>query len=221
MALSHRLMAVLDLIYDCEILTDIGTDHGLLPIEACNMGLCERAIACDIGKGPLEVAKANIKAAGLSHRIETRLGDGLKPLHISEVDCIVISGMGGMRIWGILSEGMSQARQAKRLILQPQHDTELLRRNLHKAGIEIEDEQIVREVVGGRQHFYVVIAARYTGESFSWSEQEYFLGRFLISKGGDDFSAFTQREKEKISVYMSQIRDKSALQSAKERLNWL
>ena len=222
--LSPRLQAVLGFVNGLEnslVLADIGTDHAYLPIAAVQYGFCETAIACDLHPEPLAIAGRNILDAGLNSKIETRLGDGLSPLSPGETDCIVIAGMGGMRIWGILLEEMEQARRAKRLIMQPQHDTVLLRKNLHKAGFEIQDEQLVRETVGGREHFYVIIAAQYTGDIFCWTEREYFLGMHLIAKGGEDFRAYIQREKEKINIYISQIRDEASLVDAKKRLGWL
>ena len=168
--LSPRLQAVMDFVGGgVSILADIGTDHAHLPIAAVRHGLCGSAIACDLNPGPLAIAGGNIRDAGLDGKVETRLGNGLLPLLPGEADCIAIAGMGGMRIWGIIVEGINQARQASRLILQPQHDTVLLRKNLHGAGFEIYDEAIVREVVGGREHFYAVVAARYTGGDYLWT----------------------------------------------------
>ncbi|MCL2528307.1 MAG: class I SAM-dependent methyltransferase, partial [Defluviitaleaceae bacterium] len=220
--LSPRLQAVMDFI-NCRasVLADIGTDHAYLPVAAVQHGLCDKAIACDLNPGPLAIADRNIQDAGLCGTIETRLGDGLLPLLPGEADCIVIAGMGGMRIWGIISEGIEQARKASRLILQPQHDTVLLRKNLHEAGFEIQDEIIVREVVGVREHFYVIIAACYTGDVYNWTEKEYFLGKFLIEKSGDDFFAYLASESKKITAYIAQIKDEAALSDAKMRLEWL
>jgi len=56
---------------------DIGTDHAYLPIEIIKRGLSQRAIACDINRGPIESAARNIEAAGLSDRIDTMQTDGL------------------------------------------------------------------------------------------------------------------------------------------------
>ena len=243
MTLSPRLQAVLDFCQDgflvdsdsmhqnhvksplhnpdCGILADIGTDHAYLPIAAVRQGICGGAIACDLHPGPLAMADENIRGAGLEGQIETRLGDGLTPLGPGEADCIVIAGMGGMRIWGIILEGMEQARAAKRLILQPQHDIVLLRKNLHGAGFEIQGERLVREVVGGKEHFYVVLVARYTGDVAAWTEREYFLGKFLIERGGADFSAYVAHEREKISNYVSSINDKNLLCDVQQRLDWL
>ena len=56
MALSKRLSTILEMLEPCEVLADIGTDHGFIPIEAVRRGLCRRAIASDVGRGPLERA---------------------------------------------------------------------------------------------------------------------------------------------------------------------
>ncbi|MCL2362282.1 MAG: class I SAM-dependent methyltransferase [Defluviitaleaceae bacterium] len=214
--LSPRLQAVAAFIPKGTILGDIGTDHAYLPIAVIQQGLCEKAIACDLHPGPLAIAEKNIQGAGLYGKIETRLGNGLLPLTPGEADCIVIAGMGGMRIWGIISEGMEQAQQGK-LILQPQHDIPLLRKNLHVAGFEILDETLVRE----NNHFYVVMSAEYNGGEYSWNEREYFLGKFLIEKTGENFSEFMCHEREKINKYISQVKDAKSLACAKKRLDWL
>ena len=235
--LSPRLQAVLDfcrvveqgsrpgnqLIHTplCGVLADIGTDHAYLPIAAIEQKICKSAIACDLHPGPLKIAKENISKAGFASHIQTRLGDGLKPISPGEADCIVITGMGGMRIWGILMDGMEQAQLAKRLVLQPQHDIVLLRKNLHKAGFEIQDERLVREKVGGKELFYIVIAARYTAANITWTEREYFLGKHLIEAGGEIFTAYKKREREKIALYEWQIREPTDINEFRNRLEWL
>jgi len=192
-----------------------------LPIAAVQAGLCKKAIACDIRPGPLEIAVKNINNAKLAKKIETRLGDGLLPLEPGEAESIVISGMGGMRIWGILQEGMLQARQAGRLILQPQHDVPLLRKNLHLAGFKIFDERLIYEEVAGRGHFYVLLAASYVGEVPCWSEQEYFLGKHIMTKGGEILHAFKEHETSKILKYIDKIADEDAKKAAIQQIEWL
>ena len=236
MNLSPRLQAVLDFCasmtiesdeYQAQhkpgvrILADIGTDHAYLPIAAVQQGICDKAIACDLHSGPLAIADKNIRDAGLDGRIETRMGDGLQPLTPGEADCIVIAGMGGMRIWSILLEGMKQAKAARRLVLQPQHDIVLLRKNLHGAGFEIQGERLVRETVGGKEHFYIVLATQYTAKVTTWTEREYFLGKFLIAEGGEDFLTYLTYERDKIANYVSSINDKNLLHDAQQRLDWL
>jgi len=215
MALSLRLQAVLDLVGHSKVLADIGTDHAYLPIEAVRAGLCEKAIACDINKGPLEIAAANIQMVQLSDRIETRLGDGLKPIHQSEADCIVISGMGGMRIWNILHTEQNKAKFAKKLILQPQHNLETLRKKLHNTGYEICTEKLIYE----DSRFYVILLANYTGEVTTWTDQEYFFGKHIIES--PHFLQYLEYHQNKIARYIQSIKDNDARHVAETRLKWI
>ncbi|MCL2388580.1 MAG: class I SAM-dependent methyltransferase [Defluviitaleaceae bacterium] len=209
-----RLTAILNCIDKCETLADIGTDHAYLPIEAINAGLCERAIACDIGIGPLKMADFNIQTAGLQNRIETRLGDGLAPLQEGEADCIVIAGMGGMRILEILSAEPNKAKNAK-LILQPQHDLEELRRFLHANKYNIIEEKLAWE----RSRFYVIMVARFLSstenEIAPWTDAEYFLGKIANAQ------PYYQEMHKKITGYIDSINDETAHALAKKRLKWL
>jgi len=224
-ALSPRLQVVMALCQTLHtpdiVMADIGTDHAYLPIAAVQQGICRYAYACDLNPAPLAIADDNIRNAGLTGKIETRLGNGLTPLASDTVDCIVIAGMGGMRICSILHDEAKQAQAAKLLILQPQHDIVLLRKHLHNAGFKIKNEQLVRETVGGKYHFYVILAAQYTGIAEKWTEQEYFLGKYLMAECSNAFLEYKLHEKEKIAAYISQIRDEASIAEARQRMSWL
>ena len=215
MAIPPRLAAMLNMVQQCNTLADIGTDHAYLPIEACRQNLCQTAIACDINKGPLEIAKANIAAAGYSNSIATRLGNGLEPLNKQEADCIVIAGMGGVRIWQILEAHPQKAQYAKKLILQPQHNTAELRINLHNAGYDITKEVLVNQ----DSRFYVILQATYTGHAYKWDDKDYFIGKHLQSS--PLFLEYTKQQKEKIAGYVNAIKNDNDLKIAKQRLQWL
>ena len=218
MALSLRLQAILEYASGCNVLADIGTDHAYLPIEACKTNACNRAIACDLNKGPLEIAAANIKAAGLHRRIETRLGNGLAPLGINEADCISISGMGSTTMWDILQDEPCKAKTAKRLILQPQHDyLDVFRKNLHGAGYNIEAEELVYE----DSRFYVVLTASYVGvgEVAAWTEREYFIGKFLHDS--PHFGEYLAYHRSKIARYIHVVGDSGVRELGETRLAML
>lgn len=215
MALSLRLQAILDLVQGSQVLADIGTDHALLPIEAMRRGFCKKAIACDINKGPLDIAAANISGAGFAAQIETRLGDGLQPIRPMEADCVVISGMGGTRIWHILQSEPTKAQYAQRLILQPQHNLETLRKNLHAEGYAIETEKLICE----DRRFYVILLARYTGAVTPWAPQEYFLGKDIAQS--PLFPAYLEYHQEKISRYIQSVKDENDRAADAARLKWI
>lgn len=218
MALSLRLQAVLDYARGCKILADIGTDHAYLPIEAVATGACQRAIACDLNKGPLEIAATNIKEAGFCDQIETRLGNGLTPLWENEADCISISGMGSTTMWNILLAEPNKAQSANSLILQPQHDyLDIFRKNLHGVGYKIESEKLVLE----DSRFYVILLATYVGvgEVAPWSAKEYFFGKYLNES--PHFEEYLEYHRNKIARYIDAVSDSQTRELAATRLEWV
>jgi len=208
---------MLEAVGQCRVLADIGTDHAYLPIEAIRAGFCETAIACDIVHGPLKMAEFNIRAAGFAGRIETRLGDGLQPLAPNEADCITIAGMGGKNIMHILSAAPQTAENA-RLILQPQHDLEDLRRFLHANSYNILEEKLVHEKSKKQSRFYVILIASYTTDLITpWTDADYFLGQI----NSPHLHEYLREKHRKISGYINSVSDISAQKLAQQRLEWI
>lgn len=143
--LSKRLEAVAALVTCGGVLADVGADHGYLPIALFLQGKISRAIATDIGRGPLARAAEHIVQYGAEEYIETRLSDGVAALTPGEADSIVIAGMGGGLVIHILTEGETVCRAAKELILQPQSETERVRFFLREQGYVTEAEEMVAE----------------------------------------------------------------------------
>ncbi|MDR0272228.1 MAG: class I SAM-dependent methyltransferase [Clostridiales bacterium] len=209
-----RLSKLLECVGNCSVLADIGTDHAYLPIEAVRAGICEKAIACDINAGPLKIAKKNICKAGFSERIEARLGDGLNPLRENEADCVVIAGMGGMRIVEILKAAPKKIENAK-LVLQPQHDLEELRRFLHSNMSNIISEKLAIE----RSRFYVVLTVKgaKNAKDIPWTDAEYFLGKIE----SPDLLLYLCEMRKKSAGYFDAITDEGAREKEKKRLEWI
>ncbi|WP_010243223.1 tRNA (adenine(22)-N(1))-methyltransferase [Acetivibrio cellulolyticus] len=178
MILKGRIKFITDMIPECTILSDIGTDHAYIPIYMVMNKRCQRAIGSDIGKGPVAVANRNVQQHGVEDRVETRLGSGLKPISEDEMDACVIAGMGGMLIREILNDDLEKAKKAKALIIQPMNYIELVREWLYGNGFYIYDEGLIKE--GFR--IYNVIAARWTGEVLSKDAVYYYIGEKLIQK---------------------------------------
>jgi tRNA (adenine22-N1)-methyltransferase len=160
MKLTPRLQIIADSVRDCDTLADIGTDHAYLPIELIKKGKIKRAIAGDINKGPIEIARGRICANKLEGKIEARQGNGLAVLQPEEADTIVIAGMGGMLIAEIIQQSRQVAEAAKQLILQPMTDSGKLRSYLLEQGFEIFDEELAKE----DRKLYEILWVRYTGK---------------------------------------------------------
>ena len=143
--LSPRLKTAAALVRKVDTIADVGTDHAYLPIYLIEHGICKKVIASDLRVGPLENARANVEAAGLSERIELRLSDGLTNYRADEAQDIVITGMGGILIAEILDKTAWLKRSDKHLVLQPMTHAEYLRAYLTANGYRILHESVCED----------------------------------------------------------------------------
>lgn len=142
MKLSTRLEFIVNHIDKVISLSDIGTDHGYVPLYALRKELCEKAIACDINKDPLDKARLNALLEGMGDELEFRLGSGLQPIKAGEVQAVIIAGMGGILIKEILEKDKAKVDNLDYLILQPAQNPELLREYLYTNDYEIITEDL-------------------------------------------------------------------------------
>ncbi|PAB58910.1 tRNA (adenine(22)-N(1))-methyltransferase [Anaeromicrobium sediminis] len=156
MKLTKRLDKIAKFVKEGAKIADIGTDHAYIPVYLAEKNIVNKAIACDVNEGPLNIAKKNIKENELEDKIETRIGSGLKPLKMGEVDTAIIAGMGGLLISTILEESIEIAKSLDRLILQPMVAQEELRIWLNENGFTIEKEALVKD----EGKMYEVIVAK-------------------------------------------------------------
>ena len=208
MHLSKRLEKLMSLAGGGLCAADIGTDHGMVPIELVRRGAFARAIASDVRKGPLAAASAHVRAAGLADRIELRLGDGLQVLTSGEADVILISGMGGALMQRILTEGEAAAKTAKRLVLSPQSEIPEFRSFLQENGYAITGEAIVCE----ERKFYFLLTAE-PGEQAVWEGADRLYGKLLLEEGGETLTAYVKKRKavlERILKSLAQAEDQKA-----------
>jgi tRNA (adenine22-N1)-methyltransferase len=178
MELSLRLKKVASLVEKCEIMADIGTDHAYIPIYLVKKGICNKAIASDINKGPVEKAKINVAFEELQNKIECRLGGGLSTVSDGEVDCAIIAGMGGNLIRDIIEEGKDVFKHLKYLVLQPVQNPEVLREYIIKSGYKILDEELCID----ENKFYEIIKIKYDNNSVAMDPIFYEIGKKLIEK---------------------------------------
>ena len=143
--LTKRLETIKNLVNNSKITVDVGTDHGYVPISLITEKRALKVIACDINKGPLNNARANIQKAGLFKKIELRLGGGLVPCETGEADTVIIAGMGGILIKDILEESYIKAQSAEKLILQPMNSQDILREYLINNNFSIKYEHLAIE----------------------------------------------------------------------------
>lgn len=132
---------------------DIGSDHALLPRYLLQSGQVERVIVVEKTMGPAENARRALK--GLN--AEVRMGNGLGPLGVGEVDSLSITGMGARRMVKILSA--QPEKLPAQLVLQPNDSAEPLRGWARENGFHLCEEELVE----GFWYFTVLNLKRQSG----------------------------------------------------------
>jgi tRNA (adenine22-N1)-methyltransferase len=193
--ISERIISILSLI-SCDTITlaDIACDHALISVNAVLRQKTKRSIASDLSPASLEKAKLNIAAFNLTDKIEIRAANGLSGLNLEEADTVVIAGIGGRLCIEILNTDIKKTKSFRKFILQPQSEISLVRKFLYEAKIKITDETMAYD----SGMFYTVLAAEH-GESESYSETEYALGKFLLQKKHPVFKQFILFELKRIA----------------------
>lgn len=128
--LDPRLKAVLNEIKPCEVIADIGADHGKIAVSAKLGGLAKKVIASDISEP--SVTKARALAIQYEAELDIRVGDGITTLSIDEYDTVIIAGMGGIEISSILTKAINKFN---RYIFAPHTKAYELRKFLSDKGI--------------------------------------------------------------------------------------
>ncbi len=183
----NRLETIVSMVDKCNVVADIGTDHGYVAEMLLKNGICNKVIATDLNKGPLQRAIDHLSKENLKDKCDFRLGSGLKVLKEGEADAIIIAGMGGDLISQILDDSKDVALKASQLILQPMTATESLRKYLFENGYEINDEKVVKE-----NHFYFIIKAK-KGKPKKEDEFYYEISRILVEKQDETMYEYIEK----------------------------
>ncbi len=177
---DSRLRAAAAYVRQEAYFADIGTDHAYLPVFLLEEGRISRAIAADIGAGPLKNAAETVREAGYTDRVELIQTDGLHGLETRGVTDIAICGMGGELIAAIIDDAPFVKNPAIRLVLQPMSRGAHLRRYLAREGFQILSETLCR----ANARLYSCICAEWSGDTYSLSPAEAELGRDNIRRAG-------------------------------------
>lgn len=202
------MKAVSSMVTPGNILADIGTDHGYVPIALVQGKKIPKAIAMDVNKGPLQRACEHIAECQLEDYIETRLSDGVKELKVGEVDTILIAGMGGELVIRILSEGKEVCRSAKELVLQPQSELEKVRTFLRDEKYKLVDEDMVIE--DGK--YYPMMKVVPVEEDTFWDvipEEAiracYMYGPMLLKNGNPSLRKFLVKQHKQLHKILKEL----------------
>jgi tRNA (adenine22-N1)-methyltransferase len=218
MKLSNRLELVVSFADQAETAADIGTDHGHVPVELVRRGIVKKALAMDVRKGPLGKAEENIRAAGLTDKIELRLSDGMEKLKAGEADVVIIAGMGGELMIHILEQGRHMWDSVSQWVLSPHSELARLRRWLASQGFSIKKEAMVFE--DGK--YYTVLDVRKGRETPKGEEREersFRYGTYLIERRDPVLLGYLKDEEEKLTSLKANLEKQAEVsQRARESL---
>ena len=179
--LSKRLASLIPFFKGEDNVVDVGCDHGYLSIYLKNNCLVNSVIASDVNENALSVAKANIKEADLN--IPTVISDGISNVDLTNVNCIVMSGMGTATVLHIL-EDSSKLKHINKIIVQSNNNHDILRKQMNKKGYYLSEEVAVYD----RGKWYLSMLFIKSSKKNSDLEIEYGLLndkdyiRFLVDK---------------------------------------
>ncbi len=185
-SIGSRLEAVLDGLKETKnnnLFADIGSDHAYLAIEAVKRGYAKSAIASDINPMPLAKGRENASLLGID--VDFILSDGFDAFDTLPVTSAAVCGMGGELIAKIvLRSGICRSAY---LFLQPMSAQEELRKSLWDNGFAIERETFVTEA----KKPYTVMSVRYTGEGYTYSYLDLYLGKERSASA--EFTAYCEK----------------------------
>lgn len=206
MELSKRLDWIIRKIDKANVIMDVGTDHGYIPIYLVKNNMAEKVIASDINKDPLKKAKINASLEGVIDKIDLRLGGGLSPLKNKEAESVLIAGMGGNLIRDILENDLSKVRELEYLLLQPAQNPEILREYLYNNDYEILDEDICLD----ENKYYEIFKVRYKKRDYIHLEDIFYeISPVMFNKKVPLLKSYIESKIDKNKKIMDFITDNS------------
>lgn len=217
--MSKRIKTIVDLINPELNLLDIGTDHGIVPVEVLNKGFSKNIIATDINPKPLSRAEELINAYGFKDNVELRVGNGLEPVGKDEIDQIVIAGMGGEMIATILKDGLDKARYARKMILQPMTKVEELRKFLIDYGFNVSEDIIIEENQSSKDRFFHLLVVS-NDKAINYSPYELLFGPGDLIKTSPEYKHYVKHKLDQYSKRIESMSNSDNLNTIRRRLEY-
>ncbi len=192
MKLSKRLISISNFIDDNSKVIDVGCDHALLDIYLFKNKKNISLIASDVRSGPLKQAKRNIDKYNCD--IKVKLGYGISTIE-SDIDTVVIAGMGGDTIIDILNSDSNLLVNVEKMVLSPQSEWMKVRKVISSLGFYISNEILVED----SDKYYLIIEAKKGHKDYNDLELEY--GPLLLKNKSLEFLSYYKKvlaEEEKV-----------------------
>ena len=167
----NRIESIYSLIDENDKVVDVGCDQAKLSIMLAKRN--QKSIASDISEKVIDRASKTIKELSLNNLIDLRVSNGLDNIKESEVDTLVLSGMGTHTILDILSDTNIKF---KKIITISNNYHDILRVKMNDLGYKINKELIIKE----NNKYYNLI--EFTIGNNNLSREEELIGLNHIDK---------------------------------------
>ncbi|MDD4832620.1 MAG: class I SAM-dependent methyltransferase [Clostridia bacterium] len=203
--LTLRQKNIVELLPKCDILADVGCDHGKIGYAALVTSIAKKVYFIDISRDSL--LKAEKLCASKNFNAEFICQDGLGKI---QADCAVIAGMGGQEIIEIIknAEYLPQI-----LVLQPMKNSDILREYVQK------QYKIEKDYLFFDKKYYFLMKLSLGKDSLSKMEIKY--GKTNIARPTADFQKFLRKELALCEKILSVCADEKAEIKRKEILSLL
>ncbi len=199
--MDKRLRAAADWVTPCDVVADVGCDHGRLGAMLLLEGRARHLIASDISEKSLEKARYCLKRHGLTGKAELVAADGLDCL-TQKADTVCILGMGGDTLSGILLRGQAKLEGAT-LVLGAHTNLYVVRKTLQAVGYRLINEQVVRSE--GRM--YVLLrAVPAAGCEEPYTRRELMLGPVFLAERPEGWRPWLERRRHYLLKSVSAMR---------------
>jgi tRNA (adenine22-N1)-methyltransferase len=216
---DKRLRAAADWVEPCDIIADIGCDHGRLGAMLLLENRAKHLIASDISEKSLQKARHCLQRHGLTGRAEFRVADGLDAL-TQKTDTVCILGMGGETLSDILLRGQDKLQGAS-LVLGAHTNLYIVRKTLQAIGYRIRGEQVVRSE--GRM-YVLLLATAGAGDETPYTRRELMLGPVFLTERPEDWRPWLERRRHYLQKTVTALKaaggetDEKRLMKAQEEL---
>lgn len=215
--ISNRLLEIAKMVDLNSTILDVGCDHALLDIYLIKNKLIKKSIATDITEGAVKSALRNVKLYNAS-LVDVRSGDGLSTITFKDnVDTVIISGLGNVKIVKILNDGASKLSKVNTIIIQANTGYYYVRKALNKMGYYVKDERLVKE----RGIIYVII--KFKKGFVRHSKKELYFGPVLLKNKEPLFLELINNEINKNNDIIIKLPSSKILKKIKLKLKnkWL
>lgn len=212
--LTPRLNAIANMIDPCNVLADVGCDHGYISLFVLQNWKANRVLCIDISLKSLDKTIKLLKRNKVDDQAIFYNCDGLKGVK-QKPDQILIAGMGGTEIINILYEYSQRTSldSIETLIIQPMRDEYAVRKWLNDNGFVIVSDRVVKD----KKLYHLIKAHR--GQQ-QLNEHQLMFGAIEVDYYNKDYLFWLREYEEKCVRILSNAHGQIAVtQSVRGTLN--